>query len=411
MSKPPIVWHSNAPWAPTGYGNQTKVFTPLIRNLGYDVAISAYFGLNGRGATHEGMAVYPGVGDAYGAEILTPHLLHHVKNPTKGFNRKPGKALKDGLVITLMDVWVLPGGLFDQCVGGCWVPVDHDPVPPAVVSFFERAQSMTPIAMSRFGQEQLQRALPGRLVEYVPHGIDTDTYYPYEDEEREDTRERLGIEGDRFVVGVVAANQGNPSRKSYPEMLEAFAKFIKTDAGRNALLYLHTDRDGRNHGVALQPLMETLGLTADNVRMVPQYEYLTGMLNDDYMRDAYNACDVLLNPAMGEGFGIPIIEAQACGTPVIVTANTAMVEVGKVGAHVSGQRVYTPQRSWQIVPSVDQLVDALTTMRSMAPRKRGAARLHAMDYDAHSVLETHWEPVLERLAARVGNSRGYLVEA
>lgn len=410
MSKPPIVWHSNAPWAPTGYGNQTKVFTPRIRDLGYDVAISAYFGLHGRGASFEGMAVYPGVGDAYGAEILTPHMLHHVKHPTAGSGRKPGRLLKDGLVITLMDVWVLPGDLFANCVGGCWVPVDHDPVPPAVVAFFERAQTMTPIAMSRFGQDQLQRALPGRKVEYVPHGIDTAALYPYDDEGRADVRDRLGIAQDRYVVGVVAANQGNPSRKSYPELLEAFAQFTRTDAGRDALLYLHTDRDGRNHGVALQPLMESLGLTAENVRIVPQYEYLTGLLGDDYMRDAYNACDVLMNPAMGEGFGIPIIEAQACGTPVIVTDNTAMREVGKVGASVTGQRMYTPQRSWQTVPSVEQLVDALTVMRSMSGRKRGAAREHALGYDADHVAAEYWAPVLERLSARVG-AGSYLVEA
>jgi glycosyltransferase involved in cell wall biosynthesis len=45
------------------------------------------------------------------------------------------------------------------------------------------------------------------------------------------------------------------------------------------------------------------------------------------MAKIYSAMDVLLNPAMGEGFGITVLEAQACGTPAIVTDFSAMTEV------------------------------------------------------------------------------------
>ena len=54
-----ILWHSVAPWAPSGYGQQTKVFAPRIRDLGHHVAISAYWGLEGSVLNWGGMSVYP----------------------------------------------------------------------------------------------------------------------------------------------------------------------------------------------------------------------------------------------------------------------------------------------------------------------------------------------------------------
>ena len=83
----------------------------------------------------------------------------------------------------------------------CWVPVDHEPVPPAVPEFFA-ATGRVPIAMSRFGQEQLQAFDPL----YVPHGVDTDVYQP---QPQAEVRERGGSTSDAFVVGDRRREQGH----------------------------------------------------------------------------------------------------------------------------------------------------------------------------------------------------------
>jgi hypothetical protein len=70
---------------------------------------------------------------------------------------------------------------------------------------------------------------------YCPHGIDTDTYQPHD---RNTVREQVGLEEDAFLVGMVAANKGRPSRKSFSQAFQAFRKFAESHD--NAYLYLHT---------------------------------------------------------------------------------------------------------------------------------------------------------------------------
>jgi glycosyltransferase involved in cell wall biosynthesis len=50
----------------------------------------------------------------------------------------------------------------------------------------------------------------------------------------------------------------------------------------------------------------------------PEIEYLADELTPEQLRDLYHACDCLVHPYRGEGFGLPIAEAMACGLPVMV---------------------------------------------------------------------------------------------
>jgi glycosyltransferase involved in cell wall biosynthesis len=79
--------------------------------------------------------------------------------------------------------------------------------------------------------------------------------------------------------------------------------------------------------------------------------------------------DVLLNPAMGEGFGITVLEAQACGVPAIVTDFTAMREVCGAGWHVKHQPYWTGLGSWQAIPDVDDIVSALEECYDRSSRR------------------------------------------
>jgi glycosyltransferase involved in cell wall biosynthesis len=88
------------------------------------------------------------------------------------------------------------------------------------------------------------------------------------------------------------------------------------------------------------------------------------------MAKIYSAMDVLLNPAMGEGFGITVLEAQACGTPAIVTEFSAMKEVCAAGWHVKWDPYWTGQNSWMATPDVDDIVSALEECYGLPDRQR-----------------------------------------
>ena len=275
------------------------------------------------------------------------------------------------------------------------MPVDHDPAPPAVLDFFA-ATGAVPIAMSRFGQERLRGFDPL----YVPHGVATDVYRP---QPRAEVTRRGGIPRDAFVVGIVAVNKGAPSRKSLAEMIEAFAIFRARHD--DAILYLHTELQGQHQGTHLPSLLDELGVPEEAVLVVDQSRYLFHPFTPEEMAATYSSLDVLMNASMGEGFGLTVLEAQACGVPAIVTDFTAMSEVCGAGWKVGYERHWTDQASWQARPHVEEIVESLEECYALDEQSRrelsARAREHALAYDADRVLAEHWLPALEEVALRL----------
>ncbi|MGH3439999.1 MAG: glycosyltransferase family 4 protein [Sciscionella sp.] len=377
-----ILIHSNAPWCPTGYGQQVAMLAPRLAAMGHDVAISAYFGLEGSTTVWNDLQVYPRHIDPYGSDVVADHARTH-------FDGAPG------LVLTLSDVWVLSPRVFGG--GGAvasWVPVDCDPLSTEDRTWL-RTSGVAPIAMSRHGHRMLTAA--GFEALYVPHGINTQVFTPQGDPR--EIRESIGIPADAFIVGINAANKGNaPSRKAFPQQIEAFARLRKRHD--DTFLLLHTETQPALNGMDLKAVIKSLDLPDGSVGFSDQYRYRAGLLNQDYMASWYNCCDVVSNATYGEGFGLPTIEAQACGVPVVVTDNSASAELVGAGWKVPGDRYWSDfHRAWWSAPNVDHLAKAYEkAYDGGAAKRRGAqAREFALDYDADRVLTQHWKPTLEVL--------------
>lgn len=372
-----ILIHSNAPGAPTGYGNQAGLLGPLLAKAGHDVAFSAFWGLHGGLSGFQGMPVYPGGRDDFGMDTVAGHYAHWNAD----------------LLLTISDVWPLNADVLSSSGMkiACWTPVDCDPLGAVDEAVLRRTHAL-PVAMSKHGERMLRDAFFKPW--YVPHGVDTTVHAPPAD--RDKLREGMGLEG-KFVVGINAANRDVNHRKSFPEQFAAFAKF--REKHKDAVLLVHTVADNSQFGgLDLYVLRDALGLQ-ESVFFADQYDYLAKLVTDEALASWYGALDVLMNCSRGEGFGLPILEAQACGTPVIVTNASSMTELCGSGWKVGGQDVWVPYlHSWWKSPNVSEIAGALEYARQGAGRKRRQAREFALQYDVKTVMEKHWQPVLEFLS-------------
>jgi len=378
-----VAWYSNAPWAGTGYGQQTDLFTELMQADGHDVAILANYGLNGAPRGWKGMPVYPGGYDVWANDVLPLHARHHFGQD-------------NGLIITLCDVWVIKNPMLKEMTVASWVPVDHTPIPPKVAAYFTEYNAR-PIAMSKFGLAELQSVGLDSL--YVPHGIDTDIFRPVTEVEGVPVRQALGIPADAFVVGMNAANKGSQKiRKSFPQAFLAFAMFLRKRP--DAVLYLHTEKHGQSAGVDLVRLAQACGIPEGKIIYTDQYAYRMG-LKPEMLAAMYSAFDVLLSPSMGEGFGIPVVEAQACGVPVIVSDATAQPELVGSGWTVGGVPDWDEaQASWLHLPDVFEIAASLDEAYE-GGGDREEARRFALQYDHRAVYRDYWVPVLAELGRQV----------
>ena len=261
-------------------------------------------------------------------------------------------------------------------------------------------EKIRPVAMCRFGEAMMHDA--GLDPVYVPHGVDRSLFHPRPND-RDAIRDELGLPPDAYVVGIVAANTGNPMlpRKAFPQTLQAFSRFAAEHD--DVWLYAHTQLlPGKAGGINLEALTVAAGCPTGRVRYPPSAVWHLGW-SAAHVSNLYQAFDVLLNPSMGEGFGVPIIEAQACGVPVIASDHSAMTELTKVGWLVGGDPwwdgiagllAHQPRRS----AAIHTALEAAYERRGDQELRDAAARFAA------PVRRGHRHP--DVLAARLGRSDG-----
>lgn len=356
-----------------------------MKEQGHDVAIFNNYGLEGSNTDWNGIPVYQRGADLYSNDVVPAHMHDWtMQNP-----KQPH------ILFTLYDVWVFKGPRWADWNVASWVPIDHVPAPPSVAKWC-RQDFVTPLAMSQYGQAMLENV--GIEALYVPHGIES-VFKPMKRHKGITGRDFIGISNDRFVVGMNAANKGvSPNRKAFGENILAFSMFAQKHD--DAILYLHTDSMGALGGIKLVDLLTAVGLQEHQYQFIDPYVYRTG-IDQQTLATIYTAMDVLLATSYGEGFGIPTIEAQACGTPVIVSEFAASTELVGDGWLVDGQPLWdAPQTAWFHMPSVPKIVESLEAAYERGQERSQKAIDFAQMYNADTVYNKHWKPTLEILAQR-----------
>jgi glycosyltransferase involved in cell wall biosynthesis len=216
----------------------------------------------------------------------------------------------------------------------------------------------------------------------------------------------MGIPDDAFLVMMNAANIKAPhiDRKAWDPNLRAFGAFAR--AHDDVYIYLHTDPT-RDNGFPIPAFLNFAAVPQDRVRITDVMAYRTGLIKSETVAELYSASDVLLSCSMGEGFGLPVAEAMACGTPAIVTDFSAQPEiVADTGWKVPYQPYYDHmQLSDMAWPETGAIYEALEEAYAERGTKRAKERSAAAEahiraeYDADTVYDQKWRPLLAELEA------------
>ncbi|AWM39103.1 GDP-mannose-dependent alpha-(1-6)-phosphatidylinositol monomannoside mannosyltransferase [Gemmata obscuriglobus] len=147
--------------------------------------------------------------------------------------------------------------------------------------------------------------VPEERVALVPPGVDPERFRPGLAPLSLRTAKRVKL---LFVGGTIP-------RKGFDALLAAYQRAF-TAADDVCLVVKEMGAGTFYRGQTAEALVRAAQATPGG----PEVLYLTGELADVDVPRLFAACDVLTHPYRGEGFGLPVLEAMACGLPVVVTA-------------------------------------------------------------------------------------------
>jgi len=205
------------------------------------------------------------------------------------------------------------------------------------IAYFPTDSEWYPLSMLRyikdwdfaitFTIEQAQRlmahGIQPKMTGVIPHGLDQSKFYEID---KEVARGKLGLPLDKFIV--FNGNRNQP-RKLIDQTIKAFAEFAK---GKNdVLLYLNMGE--KDLGWAVKELFETeMRRRGEDptakLALTPNMNYMSAP-PDEQLNLIYNATDVGINTANGEGWGLVPFEHALCRKPQIVPAHTSCKDIWK----------------------------------------------------------------------------------
>ena len=143
-------------------------------------------------------------------------------------------------------------------------------------------------------------------------------FQPMQRTQTVETRKRLGVEDDFLLfVGTLEP------RKNLLTLLKAFEQIVRHSPLRPQLVI------AGGEGWLMDNLFAFIKKAAISDRLC-----LTGYLDDDELCALYSSCKVFIYPSVYEGFGLPPLEAMACGAPVIAGRIPALQETLGSAAHL-----------------------------------------------------------------------------
>lgn len=169
------------------------------------------------------------------------------------------------------------------------------------------------ITVSEYSKNEIVKYVgyPEDQITVIPNAVDHNNYYVKRDRE---IVKKLGVPDTQKVILYVGSEQ---PRKNVPFLLEAISLLKKKLPGIKLLKIGVPQVSGVRE--ELLKLIEVLDIQKEVI--------FVGYVSENDLTKYYNAADLFVFPTLYEGFGLPPLEAMACGTPVITSNVTSLPEV------------------------------------------------------------------------------------
>jgi tetratricopeptide (TPR) repeat protein len=287
---------------------------------------------------------------------------------------------------------------------GYWVviqPWEFGSLPKDWLNLFRDQVDEIWVPSSFVRQCYIQSGVPADKVFVVPNGIDPVKFHPGARAMVLATRKKFKF---LFVGGTI-------HRKGPDLLLQAYVQRFRA-ADDVCLVIKDFGGETVYQGQTLQAKVREIQSNSN----APEILYLTQDLPPDSLPGLYTACDCLVHPYRGEGFGLPILEAMACGLPVITTAGGASDDFASdefahripaarknIGHKIGNMELVG--EGWLLEPDLASLSDRIASVF----RNPEAARALGRKAAEHARTKWTWELAAKKaeerlriLAARTG---------
>jgi glycosyltransferase involved in cell wall biosynthesis len=213
------------------------------------------------------------------------------------------------------------------------------------------------VTCSEFSKQEIVNRFnvdPGKI-DVIYWGIDTNMFHRLPAEKVKEGLARLGIDHPFFL----SVSCSSP-RKNVRTLLKAFRKFCENNVQHQLVLVW---------GNPPKELLDEYGKEIRSRQIV-----FLDFVSDEDLLVLYNGASITMFPTRAEGFGFPVLESFACGTPVMTCANTSLPEVGRDAALYVGE------------DHIDEMVDVMTCFEKSSYdvalfRKKAATIVNSFSWD------------------------------
>jgi glycosyltransferase involved in cell wall biosynthesis len=358
MSKKRVLFVSEASYLNTGYATYSReVLKRLYSSNKYEVAeFSIYGGIEDKRRSSIPWKNYPNMPDPQNEEQNKVYGSDSMNQFGKWRFERVCIDFKPDVVLTIRDWWMdafIQHSPLRKYFKWIWMPtVDASPQNEEWIDSFSDADTI--LTYSDWAVDVLKSQSDQMNVKCAAPPSASEDFFQIPNKSAH--KERMGIDPSWKIIGTVMRNQ---RRKLFPELFEAFGKYLKKTGKTDVYLYCHTSYPDNgwdlpkylfeneiSSRVLFTYVCEACGAPSPSKfsdtakpcdkcgQFAAKMSNVSSGVDTKTLGAIYNLFDIYIQPANSEGFGLPIVEAAACGVPVLATDYSAMEsEVRKLSGY------------------------------------------------------------------------------